>query len=140
VPLRTVQHEQENKARPIRWLLPHSHEHRLHPHTSHLMKSVGGYPELQKKITRRDSFDVWSSWSKLCILEVGKVKKRARKSTRCLDQPCPILKVPCNNVSVSKISKGKPEHGSGTNLKNFSGLTEQEMSSEEQVIVTVGNE
>ena len=23
----------------------------------------------------------------------------------CLDQPCLVLKVPCNNVSVSKISK-----------------------------------
>jgi len=31
---------------------------------------------------------------------------------------------------VSMISKGKPEHGSGTNLKHLNGCTEQEMSSE----------
>ena len=51
-------------------------------------------------------------------------------STRRLGQSCPVPKVPCNSVSVSIISKGKQEHGKGTNLKHLNGRTEQEMSSE----------
>ena len=34
------------------------------------------------------------------------------------------------SVSVSIISKGKHEHGKGTNLKHLNGRTEREMSSE----------
>ena len=70
---------------------------------------------------------------------VGKVKKRclldkfwARSSTESRPKPSSVLKVPCSNVSVSKISKGREttRHGSGTNLKHLNDRIEREMSSE----------
>ena len=47
---------------------------------------------------------------KLCIQEIAKkgrnvLEQLPGRSARCLDQPRPVLKVPCNNVSVSKILK-----------------------------------
>ena len=49
----------------------------------------------------------------LCIQEVGKAKKRARTSLVPFRK---YLATQCNNVLVSKNSKGKPEHGGeGTN-------------------------
>ncbi|EJK58794.1 hypothetical protein THAOC_21050, partial [Thalassiosira oceanica] len=83
----------------------------------------------------KNSLDVQFSWSKPAqnpgSLKSEETRLESFRAGQLVSWPAlSCSKVPCNIVSVSIISKGKQEHGKGTNLKHLNGRTEQETSSE----------